>query len=215
MAYPTLSRGTKSSPRYNGGARFRSNRNNAGSNLFRGGNRNRTNSFKKTYHSYKPTSGRAKNRTQQMNTQKRRINTSSGNSYIRKQKRSISKAIIVFHGTPSAANARDILRNGWCVSAAHGNTYGDGIYFSQDVSVAKSFAGNSGVYLKCRLRLGRLCNWDANAQTRCINWCNKMNVAYNTNALTAWALKLGYDGLQAGNIIVVLYPLFAHPQAYK
>lgn len=126
-----------------------------------------------------------------------------------------AKILTVYHGTSNSANASDILKNGWCVNCKNGNAYGDGVYFTPDLSVAKSYASGGGVYLKCNLRLRKICDWNSQSQAQYNNWCTNNNVSPDNSAVTAWALKNGYDALQSGNILVLLYPRYANPTAFK
>lgn len=118
-----------------------------------------------------------------------------------------------YHGTPSLENARSIVRNGWMVGS--GNALGDGIYFAKNLSTAKSYASSGGVYLKCAVKLGRTCTWDANMQRRFQDWCRKTGATQDRSAQTSFLLKNGFDTIQNGEVIVVLAPQYANPTAHK
>jgi hypothetical protein len=60
-----------------------------------------------------------------------------------------------------------------------GNGLGDGIYFSTDLAMAKSYAQGSGVYLRCRIDLGRSCTWDATARAQFNTWCHDRGALVN------------------------------------
>jgi len=124
-----------------------------------------------------------------------------------------AKKLVAFHGTPDSTHAKSIFRDGWMVGS--GNAYGDGIYFATDVQTAKSYAGGSGVYLKCLLFLSRTCNWDATTQKRYDGWCQKKGVASNNSAKTAFLIQNGFDSVRSGNVIVMLAPQYANPTAWK
>lgn len=120
---------------------------------------------------------------------------------------------IAYHGTPDMANARSIQCHGWMVGS--GNAHGDGIYLAQNLATAKSYAsGPAGVYLKCHVS-GRVCQWTAAMQAHYAAWCQKRGVRPDNSAKTAFLLKLGYEILQAGNVLVVLVPQMANPTAWK
>lgn len=119
----------------------------------------------------------------------------------------------VYHGTPSVENARSIARNGWMVGS--GNVLGDGIYFARNLSTARSYASSGGVYLKCAVKLGRTCTWDANMQQRFQQWCRRTGASQDRSAQTSFLLKNGYDTIQNGEVIVVLAPQYANPTAHK
>ena len=137
----------------------------------------------------------------------------------RKQRRNRSRcqsggqAVIAYHGTPSTKNAGDILRNGFMVG--HGNVYGDGIYFTTDANEAKGYAGSGGVYLRCRIGLGKTCNWDNGLKKQFQQWCKRRRVDEDQSAQTAFLLARGFDTLRSGSVVVVLQPQYANPSAHK
>ena len=121
--------------------------------------------------------------------------------------------LVAFHGTPSAENARSILRHGWMVS--RGNALGDGVYLAQDLATAKSHAGTGGVYIKCRVRLGRTCVWTSRWQAEFDRWCKARAVVADNSARTAFLLRRGSKTLQSGKVVVVLAAQVANPTAWK
>jgi len=121
-------------------------------------------------------------------------------------------SLVAFHGTPSAQNAADIMKNGFL--AGNGNALGAGVYFSTDLNEAKGYA-RGGVYLKCAIRLGRTATWDNGLAQRFQAWCQRRNVPSDPNARTAFLLHEGFDTLRSGKVLVVLRPLFANPAAHK
>lgn len=121
--------------------------------------------------------------------------------------------VVAFHGTPSEQNAKSILKDGWICGT--GNVCGDGIYFGADVSAAKSYAGTSGVYLKCSLKMGRTCNWNNTVQQRFDAWCRKKGVGADNSAKTAFLLQNKFDTLRNGKVVVVLTPGYRNPTAWK
>jgi hypothetical protein len=96
-----------------------------------------------------------------------------------------------------------------------GNALGDGIYLALDLPTAKGYAGANGVYLKCRVSLGKTCQWDGAMQRRYAQWCQAKGVHPNNSAITAFLVQHGYDTVQQGKIIVVLAPQYANPSAWK
>ncbi len=120
---------------------------------------------------------------------------------------------MAYHGTPSALNAASILKDGWEVGS--GNAFGDGIYFSQDLAEAKRYAGASGVYLRCLIRLGKSCTWNAETQRQYDAWCRARNVRPDNSAVAAFLLKRGFDTVVSGDMIVVLQPRYANPSAWR
>jgi len=122
-------------------------------------------------------------------------------------------SVVAYHGTPSAANAGDIVRNGFMVG--RGNLLGDGVYFTTDKQAAKGYGGSRGVYLKCRIRLGKTCNWNGGLDSRFRQWCKSRSVIADSSAQTAFLLRQGFDTLRSGATLVVLRPQFANPSAYK
>ncbi len=121
--------------------------------------------------------------------------------------------VIAYHGTPSAVNARSILRDGFM--AGGGNALGDGVYLATDLATAKAHAGGTGVYLKCSVKLGRTCFWGPPMQARYAAWCQRRVVRQDNSAMTAFLLQHGYNTLQNGKVVVVLAPQFANPTAWK
>lgn len=123
------------------------------------------------------------------------------------------REVVAYHGTPSAENARSILRDGWLVGS--GNALGDGIYLATDPTTARSYAGSRGVYVKCRVDLGRTCQWTPAMQARFAAWCRSRGVTADRSAVTAFLLRQGYDTVRNGNVLVVLAPQYANPAAWK
>lgn len=121
--------------------------------------------------------------------------------------------IVAFHGTPSVTNARSIRRDGFM--AGNGNALGDGIYLATDVATAKSYAGSTGVYVKCLVTLGRTCVWGAPMQARYAAWCQRHGVQQDNSAMTAFLLRNGYNTIQNGKVVVVLQPGYRNPTAWK
>jgi hypothetical protein len=97
----------------------------------------------------------------------------------------------------------------------HGNGLGDGIYFSKSLAEAKAYARTGGVYLRCRINLGKSAQWMAQLQSQYQCWCKERNVQANNSAITAFLRQRGYNTLTSGNIIVVLWPQSANPSAWK
>lgn len=122
------------------------------------------------------------------------------------------RSYVAFHGTPSVANARSILRDGWMAGA--GNAHGDGVYLTLDRSVATGYASSSGVLLRCRVS-GRTCEWGAHLDSLYNQWCQRRGATPNNSAKTAFLLERGVQVLRADNILVVLQPQYANPTAYK
>jgi len=125
----------------------------------------------------------------------------------------INKPIIAFHGTPSSTNAKSILKDGWMVGS--GNAFGDGIYFATDTSTAKQYAGSSGVYLKCRIQLGRSCSWNEEKKREYADWCRRKGVNQDNSAMTAFLIQTGFNSVRHNNIIVMLAPQYSNPTAWK
>jgi len=123
------------------------------------------------------------------------------------------RQIIAYHGTPSTANARSILRDGWKVGS--GNSAGDGVYFARDLATARIYAGNGGVYLKCRILLGRSCRWDGRMESIFKKWCDARGATRDGSAKTAFLRHQGYDTLTDGKVVVILQPRYANPEAWK
>lgn len=121
--------------------------------------------------------------------------------------------IIAYHGTPSAQNARSVFQHGWITGS--GNAYGDGIYLATDIATAKAYAGNSGVYLKCRVRAGKCAKWGPELDRQFCEWSRRRNVPPDNSAKTAFLIQNGYHTLRHGKIVVVLQPQYANPSAWK
>lgn len=120
------------------------------------------------------------------------------------------QTVIAYHGTPTLANAADILRNGFLVGS--GNACGDGVYMSVNMDEAKRYGA---YYLKCNVRLGRCCHWNAGIERQFNDWCRKHAVRADNSAKTSFLLKQGYHSLRANTILVILMPQFANPSAHK
>ena len=121
--------------------------------------------------------------------------------------------VVAFHGTPSVGNAQSIVRHGFMTG--QGNGLADGLYFSRNPATAKTYAGSSGVLVRCLVRLGRTCVWSPGLQHRFSAWCQARSISSDNSAKTAWLLHHGFDTLQNGDVIVVLTPQFANPAAWK
>lgn len=121
--------------------------------------------------------------------------------------------IIAYHGTPTAQNAADILKNGFL--AGMGNALGSGVYFSTSLTEAKAYARGTGVYIKCVVTPKSICTWNHRFDNQFSTWCAEHNVHPDTNARTSFLLRQGYDTLQSGTVLVALRPLFANPTAHK
>lgn len=135
------------------------------------------------------------------------------NFYKKSPTQNSGKSVVVYHGTSSAENARSILKHGWIIGS--GNAYGDGIYFSKDLSEAKIYAGGSGVYLKCRIYMGKTCQWNTKMSSKYTSWCKSRGVIPDNSAKTSFLLQHGFKTLKEGKIIIVLGPQYAHPSAWK
>lgn len=123
------------------------------------------------------------------------------------------QALIVFHGTPSAENARSIMRHGWL--AGSGNALGDGLYLSTNLDEAKGYAGLGGVIVKCAFLPKRECWWNTDLAGRFSRWCTQNGVQQDNSARTAFLRREGFDVLRQGSIVVILRAQFANPSAYK
>ena len=121
--------------------------------------------------------------------------------------------LIAYHGTPTQENAASIVKDGWLVGS--GNALGDGIYLATKVDIAKTYAGSSGLYLKCRVLLGRSCAWDSTTQARYKKWCQDQGVRKDNSAITAYLLQHGFHTVRQGDVIVVLAPQYANATAWK
>jgi hypothetical protein len=97
----------------------------------------------------------------------------------------------------------------------HGNGLADSVYFARNSATAKTYAGTSGVLVKCRVRLGKTCVWDANVQQRFSQWCQARGVTPDNSGKTAYLLRHGFDTMQSGDVIVVLSPQCANAAAWK
>jgi hypothetical protein len=131
----------------------------------------------------------------------------------RRRGASNGQQIIAYHGTPDQANAASIIKHGWMVGP--GNGLGDGLYFSQSLPEAKGYTRTSGVYLRCRIDLGRSAQWTPQLQKEYQRWCKERNVQANNSAITAFLRQRGYSTLTSGNVVVVLWPQSANPSAWK
>lgn len=118
----------------------------------------------------------------------------------------------VYHGTPSAASAKGIISRGFFVGG--GNACGDGVYFSTSTATAKTYAGSGGVYLKVRLKPGRVCTMNPKLQTAYGTWCRRHGIPQNNSSLTGFLLHRGYQTLINGNIVVLLRPQTVNASAY-
>lgn len=123
------------------------------------------------------------------------------------------QTVIAYHGTPSIENSRSILRDGWLTGS--GNAAGDGKYFATDLATARSYAGASGVYLKCSIKIGKCCRWTVALDKEYQSWCRLRAVRQDNSAKTAFLLTRGFHSLRTGNVIVVLSPKMANPSAFK
>jgi hypothetical protein len=145
----------------------------------------------------------------------RRTNSNLGDNgckHLHKHLHQNNKAFIAYHGTPSLENAKSIVRHGWMVGS--GNASGDGIYLAKDLATAKSYAGITGIYLKCRIS-GKTCQWTTAMQAKYSAWCQARGVRQDNSAKTAFLIQQGFDVLQTGNVIVTLAPQMANPTAWK
>jgi hypothetical protein len=124
-----------------------------------------------------------------------------------------SHSCVVYHGTPNSANAGSIIRDGWMVGP--GNGLCDGLYFALDKSLAKGYAGGSGVYLVCRVWPGRTCLWDQKMQQQFQAWCQKRQAVADNSAKTSFLLQLGFSALKSGNVLVILQPQLCNSAAGK
>jgi len=106
-----------------------------------------------------------------------------------------------------------MFRDGFLVGS--GNALGDGIYFSKDKQTAKSYSGQSGIYLCCRISLGRTCRFDSATSHRYKAWCRAKGVQPDNSAITAFLVQHGFDTIQDGTLLVVLSPQYANPAAWK
>lgn len=150
-------------------------------------------------------------------TKKNSFNNNYRKSVSHKKARTSSpknnNTLIAYHGTPSSSNAASIFKHGWIVGS--GNAYGDGIYFTQNISEAKSYAGSGGVYLKCIINMGKTCQWNNGMEKQYSNWCKAGNINPDNSAKTSFLLQKRFKTLKAGNIVVVLEPQYQNPSAWK
>ena len=147
----------------------------------------------------------------------RRLSQSSRNNHQARYKnnfhQSLTRQILAYHGTPRKENVKSILNDGWMVGG--GNNFGDGIYLAKDLNTAKSYAGSSGVYIKCLVALGKSCNWNSIVRKHYSDWCKQKGVQQDNSAITAFLIKRGINTLQNGNIVVVLSPQYKNASAWK
>jgi hypothetical protein len=95
-----------------------------------------------------------------------------------------------------------------------GNGEGDGIYLTSNLPTAKAYA-REGVYLTCRVSLGRSATWDTALRQRFKVWCQARGAWANNSAKTAFLLSLGFHTLLSGDVIVVLQPQRSNAHAWK
>jgi hypothetical protein len=131
----------------------------------------------------------------------------------RRRRTSAGQQVIAYHGTPAAANAASIIKHGFMVKS--GNALGDGVYLSQSLQEAKGYTGTIGVYLRCRVYLGRSAQWTPQLRNDYQLWCRERSVEVNNSAITGFLRQRGFSTLTSGNIIVVLWPQSANPSAWK
>jgi len=130
------------------------------------------------------------------------------------KRRPRQNGVIAYHGTPALKNARSILRDGWMVG--NGNAYGDGIYLSKDINVARKYASNKGVILKCRVTLRKCAYWNSDLSHQYQHWCYQRKVPADNSAKTAFLIQKGYKTLMTENkTIVILMPQYANQAAWK
>lgn len=141
------------------------------------------------------------------------VNSRPNRPVNRRRNTPAGQQVIAFHGTPDQANAASIFRHGWMIGP--GNGLGDGIYFSKSLAEAKAYARTSGVYLRCRIDLGKSAQWTPPLQKEYQRWCKERNVQANNSAITAFLRQHGYTTLVSGNVVVVLWPQSANPSAWK
>jgi hypothetical protein len=61
-------------------------------------------------------------------------------------------SIDLYHGTPDLNNVRDILDFGSGFMVGQGNSYGTGVYFTDNLEIAKHYAKGSGGIVKVNLQ---------------------------------------------------------------
>lgn len=121
--------------------------------------------------------------------------------------------IIALHGTPSLANVKSIMANGWVVG--NGNGAGDGVYATTDTNLAKSYAGSGGYILKLGIKAGRIANWSPALDRAFQKWCTAQHCAADMSARTVFLLSQKYQTLRTGNVVVVLLKAYRNPVAAK
>lgn len=159
---------------------------------------------------------RQSNATQTIKNRQKKINKFSSSpvaSKAQNYKDQSKEKIIAYHGTPFEENAKSIIRDGWKIGG--GNAHGDGIYFSTDVNVAKSYSGSNGIILKCLITPVKCAYWGQKFQNNFLSWCQKRKIPADNSAKTAFLLQNGFRTLMAGNIVVVLMPQYANQAAWK
>jgi hypothetical protein len=124
-----------------------------------------------------------------------------------------TRCVVAYHGTPSVENAKSIIRDGFKIGS--GNALGDGVYLTRDLSVAKTYAGSNGVYLRCLVQLGRNCNLDDGTRGAFAAWCRSRGASADNSALTAFLMQRGYDTVYDAATIVVLSPQCVNSNAWK
>ncbi len=80
------------------------------------------------------------------------VKKTRGNNVKKSEPGSITR-VDLYHGTPLKASAENIIRYGWKTTAKCGATFGHGVYLSDDINLAKGYAGGLGHILKVRLEI--------------------------------------------------------------
>jgi hypothetical protein len=123
------------------------------------------------------------------------------------------KSLTAYHGTSDISVVKSIRQNGWQVGS--GNLHGDGIYLSTSYDEAKSYAGSSGVVIKCRVSPGKTATWNNGLDKQYQKWCRSQNILPDSSAKTAFLIKRGFKTLRTGTILVVLYPQYNNQTAWR
>ena len=124
-----------------------------------------------------------------------------------------SGGLTVYHGTPSLENAKSIIRHGWIVGG--GNAFGDGVYVTTSVAMARGYAGATGFLVKARLDPGKCAVWSTSLDRAFQGWVASRGCAPDMSARTAFLLERGYRTLRNNNVYVVLLRGYRNPAATK
>ena len=119
-------------------------------------------------------------------------------------------SIDLYHGTPDLNNVQDIIDFGSGFIVGQGNSYGTGVYFTNDLGVAKQYARGTGGIVRVNLQVpaDQIANYNSVVNSSYFrSWCSTYgngNAGDNVTEYTIGVLRKRFIRVGSYNVYIAL-----------